>query len=68
MDWQQLIERIIYKVTSGTFIFTIVVAAVYAYLACTGGLDEARINEITMVVLYAYFNRPRPDLNGDSKK
>ena len=57
-----LLERLIFKVTSGRFIFTIVVAGVYAYLACTGGLDNDRINEITLIVLYAYFNRPRVEV------
>ena len=54
-----ILERLTFKITSGRFIFTIVVAGVYAYLACTGGLDEDRINEITLIVLYAYFNRDR---------
>ena len=52
-------ERIIFKITSGRFIFTIVVAGVYAFLACTGKLSDDRINEITLIVLYAYFNRIR---------
>ena len=54
-----LMERVIFKITSGRFVFTVVVAGVYAYLAITGGLDEDRINEITLIVLYAYFNMPR---------
>jgi len=55
------LERLIFKVTSGRFIFTIVVAGVYAYLSCTGGMSDERINEITLIVLYAYFNRQRPN-------
>ena len=66
-EWMELIERVIYKITSGTFIFTVVVAGVYAFLACTGQLDEARVNEITLVVLYAYFNRPRPKLDKEQE-
>lgn len=58
---KDLLERLVFKITSGRFIFTVVVAAVYAYLAVSGNLDEARINEITLIVLYAYFNRPRQD-------
>lgn len=57
--WWGLFERLVFKITSGRFIFTIVVALVYAFLAMTGGMDEDRINEITLIVLYAYFNRPR---------
>jgi hypothetical protein len=51
------LERIIFKLTSGRFLFTVIVAGVYAYLACTGGLQEERISEITLIVLYAYFNK-----------
>ena len=58
-----LLERLIFKLTSGRFIFTVVVAGVYAYLATNGLLEQNRINEITLVVLYAYFNRPRNDTN-----
>jgi len=65
-----LLERLIFKITSGRFIFTIVVALVYAYLAINGGLDEDRINEITLIVLYAYFNRDRAatGVNEENKK
>ena len=54
-----LLERFVFKITSGRFIFSIVVAGVYAYMACTGLLEENRVQEITLIVLYAYFNRPR---------
>jgi len=59
MTKMDLVERFIFKVTSGRFIFTIVVAGVYAYLAITGQMADERINEITLIVLYAYFNMPR---------
>ena len=68
----ELLERLIFKITSGRFIFTLVVAGVYAHLAITGSLGEDRINEITLIVLYAYFNRDRTatginddDINAD---
>lgn len=61
-EWRDILERLIWKVTSGRFIFTVVVAAVYAFLACNQMMSEERINEITLIVLYAYFSRPR--LNG----
>ena len=57
--WRDIFERLIWKITSGRFIFTVVVALVYAYLACNQMIGEDRINEITLIVLYAYFNRPR---------
>ena len=56
-NWRDIFERLIWKITSGRFIFTIVVASVYAYLACNEILKEDRVMEITLVVLYAYFNR-----------
>jgi len=61
MNGMGLLERLIFKVTSGRFIFTVVVAGVYAYLACNEMMDENRIHEITLIILYAYFNRPRPE-------
>ena len=61
-----LLERVIFKVTSGRFIFTIIVAGVYAYLACNGLIEKNFIREITLIVLYAYFSRPRMNgLNGN---
>ena len=64
----RLLERFMYKVTSGRFIFTVVVAGVYAYLAHLGKLDPAFIREITLVVLVSYFQRDKTDdqkfLNG----
>jgi len=63
MDWKTFWEIIISKITSGRFISTCVVVGVYAYLACNGVLKEDRIMEITLLVLYAYFSKPRPDLN-----
>jgi len=63
----KILSRLVFRVTSGRFIFTIVVALVYAFLAVNGMLTEDRINEITLVVLYAYFSKHREDdLNGHS--
>jgi len=58
-SWRDIVERLIWKITSGRLIFTVVVAGVYAYLACNDMMSEDRINEITLIVLYAYFSRPR---------
>ena len=67
MSKSDLLERFIFKITSGRFIFTIVVAAVYAYLACNEMMDGDRINEITLIVLYAYFSRPRVEIKNVEK-
>ena len=63
-----LLERFIFKITSGRFIFTIVVAGVYAFLACTSQLTEERINEITLIVVYAYFNTQRSSTGSNDDK
>ena len=68
MKLNDYIERIIFKITSGRFIFTVVVAGVYAYLACTQKMSPDRINEITLIVLYAYFNMPRKPLDGSANE
>lgn len=68
MNGMDLLERLIFKVTSGRFIFTIVVAGVYAYLAITGNMNEDRINEITLIVLYAYFNMQRSSNGKDGQE
>ena len=53
----KLIERIVFKVTSGRFIFTIVVAGVFAYMAVTGLLPPDKVDSVILVVLYAYFTK-----------
>jgi hypothetical protein len=55
--FRDLAMRVIFKATSGKFIFTVVVAAVYAKLALGGIIAVERVQEITLVVLYAYFTR-----------
>jgi len=54
-----ILDKFASKITSGRFIFTIIIALVYAYMACSEKLDPDRIHEITLIVLYAYFSRPR---------
>jgi hypothetical protein len=66
MTKTELLERLMYKVTSGRFVFTIVAALVYARLAMTGALKEDRVMEILLIVVYAYFSRPRTDNNGNN--
>ena len=52
-------ERIIFKLTSGRFIWTIIMSGVFAYLACTGILETDRVMEILLIGIYAYFTRTR---------
>jgi len=52
-----LVKRLALKITSGRFIFTIVVAYVFCYMSITGALPTDKITEIMMIVLYAYFTR-----------
>jgi len=66
MNGMDLLERLIFKVTSGRFIFTIVVALVFSYLAIHGVLKEDRIMEVTLIVLYAYFTQKRDHKDGSS--
>ena len=67
-SWKEIVERLIWKVTSGRFIMTIIVGIVYAYLACNSILKEDRIMEITLIVLYAYFSRTRTNGNGNGNE
>ena len=53
----KLLERIVFKVTSGRFILTIVVAGVFAYMAITGLLPPDKVDSVILVVLYAYFTK-----------
>jgi len=66
-SWEEIVDRLIFKVTSGRFVFTIVVAGVFAYLACNQILKEDRVMEVTLVVLYAYFSKIRSEENGNGK-
>jgi hypothetical protein len=63
MDWKSFWERLIGKLTSGRFIFTLVTAGTFCYLAVTGILPLDKVQEIILIVVYAYFSKPRPDVN-----
>lgn len=52
-------EKIICKLLSGRWWITIMVGATYVYLACTGILGVQEVMEITLLVCYAYFSKPR---------
>ena len=66
-SWKELLERIIFKLTSGQFILTVVVSVVFAHLAINGMLQEDRIMEVTLIVLYAYFTKNRNGNNGNGE-
>jgi len=53
MDWNLITQRLL----SGKLFATIVVVLVYAYCATNGLLQVDKIQEITLIVLYAYFTK-----------
>jgi len=60
-------DKIVLQLISGRFIFTIIVACVFAYLSIIGVLPTDKVMEVTLIVLYAYFNKTRAnDINGDN--
>lgn len=64
MKFMELLERLIFKITSGRFVFTCVVAGVFAYMAITGLLKEDKTMEVILIVVYAYFSMNRkPSVN-----
>lgn len=65
--WKEIVERLIWKATSGRFIFTLVIAFVFAYLAINDVLHEDRVMEVVLVVLYAYFTQKRDDKYGNNE-
>ena len=68
MTGKETFQKLLAQITSGRFICTVVVILVYAFLACKGVLKEDRVMEITLVVLYAYFNKSRhPESNGETE-
>jgi hypothetical protein len=67
MTWMELLERVIAKVTSGRFIFTIVAAGVFCYMSINSLLKENQAMEILLIVVYAYFNRPNNQANNGSQ-
>lgn len=51
-----ILERLIYKCTSGRFLIGTILTAVYAYAAVTGKLTDA-LNAAEMLVIAFYFNK-----------
>lgn len=51
-------DKIVDKLMSGRFLFTIVTAIVFFNLAVNDKLPVDRVVEIIILVFYAYFNKP----------
>ena len=45
------------KLLSGRFIFTVVAALVFSIMSISGKLPVDKVNEIILIVIYAYFSR-----------
>jgi hypothetical protein len=54
---QELLQKLLAQVLSGKWIATVIVVSVYAYCACNGTVQPDKIQEITLIVLYAYFTK-----------
>ena len=48
-------ERVVMKLSSGKFLFTMVAAVVFLYCAVTGKLPPDKIYDVISIVLIAYF-------------
>ena len=68
MTFMELLERVIYKITSGRFIFTVVCAIVFAIGAIKGIIPVEKVQDILLIVITFYFsmNRPNGNENGEN--
>ena len=55
------------KLLSGRFLFTIIAAIVFAVLAITGKLPTDKVQEVILIVVYAYFSRNDRGKEGENK-
>ncbi|MFA6357350.1 MAG: hypothetical protein WCY09_01590 [Candidatus Omnitrophota bacterium] len=55
------------KVLSGRFLFTIIAGIVFAVLAISGKLPVDKVQEIILIVVYAYFSKPREQKGEQAK-
>lgn len=53
----ETLMKILAKFSSGKFLITIVCAFVFAYLSMKGILPTDKVNEIILIVIYAYFTK-----------
>lgn len=57
-------KELLPKLLSGRFILTIIVGIVFAILAIKGLLDQNKVTEIILIVIYAYFTKERNKKEG----
>ena len=50
-------DKLIAKLLSGRFIFTIIAAFVFAILSINKTLPVDKVYEVVLIVIYAYFSR-----------
>lgn len=55
------------KLLSGRYILTIIAGVVFAFMSLSGKLPQDKVMEVILVVIYAYFNKPRQETNGTPK-
>ena len=60
-------KELFMKMTSGRFLFTLITAFVFAYLAIAKALPQDKVMEVVLLVVYAYFNRADRNQNGKDK-
>lgn len=61
-------EKLISKLLSGRFIFTVVAASVFAILSVNKTLPVDKVYELILIVIYAYFSRQdRSNKDGNPK-
>ena len=58
------LDKIVEKITSGKFLFTIGSLIVFMFLSVTGKLPMDKVTEILLIVIYGYFTRSQPPKNG----
>ena len=63
---EEIILKIVEKLTSGKFVFTMVTAIVFYDCATKGKLNEQTITAIIMAVVISYFNRKKEENGLDS--
>jgi len=64
--FMELLERLIFKITSGRFIFTVVCAFVFAVGSIRGIIPIDKVQDILLIVITFYFAMKRND-NGNGK-
>ena len=54
-----MLEKILSKVLSGKFLFTIISALVFAVMSLKGLLPQDKVMEVVLIVIYAYFTKAK---------